>query len=186
MKKNIIISILIIIVLIIAIIFSFIFISQNRNKPEQNQNPVLKQTEKKQTDSKILEFAGRPRDFLTKKETLKCNFSSYKDEIKIEGIAYVDNGKLLQDFSIKEGESKSKMQILTIENNMYTWNSEEDKSTAILDTSENNTKNGIMSMLFRYECSPWRADESKFEIPNIPTEIDLATFKASTTLPVEE
>jgi predicted DNA binding CopG/RHH family protein len=115
-------------------------------------------------------------DFLTMTNNQQCTFADA--EAETSGTIYVANGNLRGDFvsstDNSQGTDEVEAHVIARGQEVYLWMegvAEGYKSSleSISDVSADLPINDIVNpdSDIDYECSPWTADESKFELPNI-------------------
>lgn len=126
-------------------------------------------------------------DLMKLGKSVKCTYELQSEGATTKGETYVSNGKTRSEITI-DMEDGTKMDSYTISEGdwMYMWSSESDQGTKISlkemestvedenieDTGNEVDYNNQMEKI-DYKCSPWIADDSKFEVP---TNIEFVDF----------
>jgi len=108
-------------------------------------------------------------------KSVKCTYEDDGDDKNIKTQTYISNGKTRSDIEIEEVDgSITESHVLSDGEWMYTWSIESKQGNKInlKEIKEQSTKiegqnadYSNQSERVDYKCSPWIADESKFEIP---------------------
>lgn len=174
--------------------------SVDKNLQEsQESNEVVENIEKEEN------LKANILDLMKLGKSVKCTYEVKSEDATTKGQTYVSNGKTRTEMTIDAADG-TKIDSFTITEGdwMYMWSSESEQGNkislkemesaakdAVTENSENEASYNDQMEKVDYKCSPWIADDSKFNIPTNIEFIDLSEMmkgflEMSKNLPASE
>lgn len=124
------------------------------------------------TNSAASSTAGYPSkmtfsDIAKEKGSYECSINQTKNGVATQGTVFMDNGRIRGDAIVQSPSGKVTASLIIRDNTVYYWNSIL-PSGIKLSYKTPEYKEGDFSQFDEggvYDCKPWKADESKFNVP---------------------
>ncbi len=168
------------VIIVLLLVGGGVYLGLSKSKPASPKTTVT--ATPKATQSTAL---GTLKSLLASGKSQSCNFS-YPDN-SATGTYYFDGNKFAGNFSLKEQDGKTLTGNTVSDGTyVYVWTSNSPSGikmkldTAINETplpSAQNQNQGVdLNQKVNYKCSPWTADNSKFQPPSNIQFTDMSNF----------
>ena len=154
-------------IVVVIIVVGAVWAMANKSAPTNSPaDPDTKNTNTnaaKAQSLKALLAANTPQE---------CSFQTTVDTSTSEGKVYMARGMMRGDFTLVSGDETFTSHMITKDGSVYSWveNMTTGFKTSIDAGTGANTENGQkeavdMDQELNYDCQPWSADASTFELP---------------------
>ncbi|OGC69602.1 hypothetical protein A2415_03445 [candidate division WWE3 bacterium RIFOXYC1_FULL_39_7] len=166
------------------------FFYMQKTASPSNSDKAMQEKPSNTADSEDSTISGNLYDLMGTGDNMTCTFSSEKDGTSMQGVVYVTGKNSRSDITATNTKGEVLENHAIIKDGwMYMWSSDreegmklsvkdkmENQDTAITENEEAAASvNGAALMdELNYDCSKWRVDNSKLDVPTNVTFVDLS------------